>query len=353
MKVIAIANQKGGVAKTTTTHNLGAALAAAGKKVLLIDLDSQASLTISVGLEPLEVKRTIVDVLKKDGTPIQESIQQLTEQLHIVTSIIDLAPMEMEMLSRASREKILDRALKPVREIYDFILIDCPPQLSILTINALSCADGVLIPVKTDYLAYRGLTQLQDSIQEIQELINPGLQVMGVIATLYDTRVTDDREILALLKKEYNLVGVVKRLAVAKKGIYDGRAAVEQAPGSEIAKEYMTIADMIISGQVKREDMDHERENRRRSIVGSIIEEPVAKASGRGRPKEDRELKKRISLSVLPSLYEDVQKIAYVQRRSLSDLVGEMLEQYRMNHQQDLEEYKKIENRKKNCSCNK
>lgn len=258
MKVIAIANQKGGVAKTTTTHNLGAALAAAGKKVLLIDLDSQASLTISVGLEPLEMKRTIVDVLKKDGMPIQESIQQLTEQLHIVTSIIDLAPMEMEMLSRASREKILDRALKPVREIYDFILIDCPPQLSILTINALSCADGVLIPVKTDYLAYRGLTQLQDSIQEIQELINPGLQVMGVIATLYDTRVTDDREILALLKKEYNLVGVVKRLAVAKKGIYDGRAAVEQAPGSEIAKEYMAIADMIISGQMKREDMDHE-----------------------------------------------------------------------------------------------
>jgi chromosome partitioning protein len=258
VKVIAIANQKGGVAKTTTTHNLGAALAAAGKKVLLIDLDSQASLTISVGLEPLEVKRTIVDVLKKDGTPIQESIQQLTEQLHIVTSIIDLAPMEMEMLSRASREKILDRALKPVREIYDFILIDCPPQLSILTINALSCADGVLIPVKTDYLAYRGLTQLQDTIQEVEELINPELQVLGVIATLHDTRVTDDREILALLKEEYNLLGVVKRLAVAKKGIYDGRAAVEQAPGSEIAKEYMTIADMIISGQMKREDMDHE-----------------------------------------------------------------------------------------------
>lgn len=259
MKVIAIANQKGGVAKTTTTHNLGAALAAAGKKVLLIDLDSQASLTISVGLEPLEVKRTIVDVLKKDGTPIQESIQQLTEQLHIVTSIIDLAPMEMEMLSRASREKILDRALKPVREIYDFILIDCPPQLSILTINALSCADGVLIPVKTDYLAYRGLTQLQDTIQEVEELINPELQVLGVIATLHDTRVTDDREILALLKEECNLLGVVKRLAVAKKGIYDGRAAVEQAPGSEIAKEYMTIANMIISGQMKREDMDHEQ----------------------------------------------------------------------------------------------
>ena len=193
MKVIAIANQKGGVAKTTTTHNLGAAMAAAGKRVLLIDLDSQASLTISVGLEPL-----------------------------------------------------------------DYILIDCPPQLSILTINALSCADGVVIPVKTDYLAYRGLTQLQDSIQEIQELINPELKVLGVIATLYDTRVGDDHDILDLLQKEYNLLGVIKRLAVAKKGIYDGLAAVEQAPSSELAKEYVAIANMIMSGREKREEQEHE-----------------------------------------------------------------------------------------------
>ena len=228
MKVIAIANQKGGVAKTTTTHNLGAALAAAGKNVLLIDLDSQASLTISVGMEPLEVPK-----------------------------IIDLAPMEMEMLSRASREKILDRALKPIKDSYDYILIDCPPQLSILTINALSCADGVLIPVKTDYLAYRGLTQLQDSIREIQELINPELKVLGVIATLYDARVSDDKDILALLKEEYNLVGVVKRLAVAKKGIYDGLAVVEQAPSSEIAKEYTAIAKMIVNGNFDREDIEN------------------------------------------------------------------------------------------------
>ena len=258
MKVIAIANQKGGVAKTTTTHNLGVALAAQGKRVLMIDLDSQASLTISVGLEPLEVEQTIVDVLRKEGLPLMECVQRLSDRLHIVTSIIDLAPMEMELLSRASREKILDRALRPVREQYDFILIDCPPQLSILTINALSCADGVVIPVKTDYLAYRGLTQLQDSIQEIQEMINPGLKVLGVIATLYDTRVADDREILALLRKEYNLLGVIKRLAVAKKGIYDGLAAVEQAPNSELAKEYVAIAEMIMSGKEKREAYEHE-----------------------------------------------------------------------------------------------
>lgn len=258
MKVIAIANQKGGVAKTTTTHNLGVVLAAQGKRVLLIDLDSQASLTISVGLEPLEVEQTIVDVLRKEGLPLMECVQRLNDRLHIVTSIIDLAPMEMELLSRASREKILDRALRPVREQYDFILIDCPPQLSILTINALSCADGVVIPVKTDYLAYRGLTQLQDSIQEIQEMINPGLKVLGVIATLYDTRVADDREILALLRKEYNLLGVIKRLAVAKKGIYDGLAAVEQAPNSDLAREYVAIAEMIMSGKDKREAYEHE-----------------------------------------------------------------------------------------------
>lgn len=255
MKIIAIANQKGGVAKTTTTHNLGVALAAAGKKVLLIDLDSQASLTISVGLEPLEVRGTIVDVLKKDNTPISECIQQLNDRLNIVASIIDLAPMEMEMLSRASREKILARALKPVREDYDYILIDCPPQLSILTINALSCADGVLIPVKTDYLSYRGLTQLRDSIKEIQELINPELKIIGVVATLYDMRMTDNKEILELLKKEYNLVGIVKRLAAATKGIYDGRAAVEQEPNSEVAKEYVAIAKMIMTEKEKREDI--------------------------------------------------------------------------------------------------
>ena len=159
------------------------------------------------------------------------------------------------MLSRASREKILDRALRPVRDEYDFILIDCPPQLSILTINALSCADGVIIPVKTDYLAYRGLTQLQDSIREIQELINPELKVLGVIATLYDMRVSDDREILALLKQEYNVLGVVKRMAAAKKGIYDGLAVVEQAPNSEIAKEYKAVAALLLTGKTEREDI--------------------------------------------------------------------------------------------------
>ncbi len=193
-----------------------------------------------------------------DAPALQEQPRvRISDRLHIVTSIIDLAPMEMELLSRASREKILDRALRPVRGEYDFILVDCPPQLSILTINALSCADGVIIPVKTDYLAYRGLTQLQDSIQEIQELINPELKVLGVIATLYEKRVADDNEILAALRKEYNLLGVIKRLAVAKKGIYDGLAVVEQTPGSEISIEYNKIADMIIAEKFERTEKEN------------------------------------------------------------------------------------------------
>ena len=135
--VIAVANQKGGVAKTTCVHNLGVALSTKGKKVLLIDFDSQASLTISVGIEPLDIENNIVLTLKKNGKPIAECVNKFKPNLDIVTSIIDLAQIEMEMMTRASREKILDRALSPIKKDYDYILIDCPPQLSILTINAL------------------------------------------------------------------------------------------------------------------------------------------------------------------------------------------------------------------------
>jgi chromosome partitioning protein len=248
--VIAMANQKGGVAKTTCTHNLGVALANKGNKVLLIDFDSQASLTISVGLEPLHIEDNIVSILKKNGKYFTECIKELKPNLHIVTSIIDLAQLEMEMMTRASREKILDRALSTVKNKFDYILIDCPPQLSILTVNALSSADGVIIPVKTDYLAYRGLTQIEDTILEIQELINPKLKNMGVIATLFEMRVNDDNEILEELQKKYTVLGIIKKLAIAKKGIYDGLSVVEKNPSSEIALEYIKIADKICESEV-------------------------------------------------------------------------------------------------------
>lgn len=161
--VIAFANQKGGVAKTTSTYNVGVALAKKGKRTLIIDLDSQASLTISAGLEPFEYDNTIVTALKKEGSDIEKCILSLQINLDICTSRLELAQMEIEMIGRAMRETILKRAIAPVLDKYDFILLDCPPQLGLLTINALACSDYVVIPVKTDYLAYRGVELLMES----------------------------------------------------------------------------------------------------------------------------------------------------------------------------------------------
>ena len=263
MQTIALVNQKGGVGKSTTAVNLGIGLARQGKKVLLVDADSQGNLTEMLGWQqPDKLEHTLAYLLEKvicdEPFNMEEGILHHEEGVDLIPSNIELSGMEVVLVNTMSRETVLRTYLNEIKRQYDYILIDCPPQLSILTINALSCADGVVIPVKTDYLAYRGLTQLQDSIQEIQELINPELKVLGVIATLYDTRVGDDHDILGLLCKEYNLLGVIKRLAVAKKGIYDGLAAVEQAPSSELAQEYVAIANMIMSGREKREEQEHE-----------------------------------------------------------------------------------------------
>ncbi len=252
--IIAIANQKGGVTKTTSTFNISAALATQGKKVLMIDMDSQASLTISAGLEPLEVEHTVCDILEKTPVATKDCIITFDhiENLSLIASIIDLAVLETQMLSRPAREKILSRALSQVEEDYDYIMIDCPPQLSILTMNALSAADKVIIPVKTDYLAYRGLTQLNDTIVDIKEYVNSKIKVIGVIATLYEANIKEDKEILEKLDAEYNLIGVIKKAAVAKKGIYDGLPVVLQYSQADIAKEYMKIANMIISDKYEK-----------------------------------------------------------------------------------------------------
>lgn len=247
-KIIAFANQKGGVGKTTSTHNIGVALAQNGKRVLLIDLDSQASLTISVGIEPLEVEKNIINVLDKEKCDIKECIINIKENLDIITSTIELASIEMNMQGRINREKILMRSLEPIKNDYDFILLDCPPQLSILTVNALSGADGVIIPTKTDYLSYRGIELLMDTINDIKdEGINPNLKVIGAIATLYNMRSNDDQDILKGLESNYNVIGIVKMLVSAKKGIYDGLSVVEKEPNNDISKEYKKIAEMMIN----------------------------------------------------------------------------------------------------------
>ena len=259
-EIIAIANQKGGVAKTTITHNLAVALALEKRKVLMLDLDSQASLTFCSGLKnPLDYDgKNIISILeKKPNIDIHECIypvgadEKLKDYLYIIPSIIDLAQMENEMYGRTSRERILSKALSQIKDEFDYIMLDCPPQLGLMTINALSCANSVIVPCKTDYLAFRGLQQLEETIEEIKELVNPNLNIYGVIATLYQTRLTQDNEVKDMLNKNYNVIATIKQAAVAKKGVVDGMSFIEFAPEHEISVTIKQIAKMIINGTIK------------------------------------------------------------------------------------------------------
>jgi len=255
-KIIAISNQKGGVTKTTTTQNIAVALSLRGKKVLVVDFDSQASLTILTGLEPEDFENNcIVQAISepnKKGSefkPISECITKTPdEKLWLVPSIIDLADLEWQMFSRINREAILRNALQPVLNDFDYILIDCPPALGILNINALACADGVLIPSATEYLSYRGLIHLYKTIEQIKASVNNKLQILGVIATRHK-RITKNRQILELTMQNYSVISVVKELAEVMDGIYDGASVVEKVPNSQISQAYRQVADMVLSNK--------------------------------------------------------------------------------------------------------
>lgn len=248
-KTIAISNQKGGVGKTTSTYNIGAALAQLGKKVLMVDLDSQASLTIATGLEPMDCKFTICDILKKNSTRTEEtilSLEDIVPGLFLIPSIIDLAVAEENLNSRTIAIKVLESALNQIKNKFDYILIDCPPQLGKLVANALVAADGVIIPVKTNYLAYRGLKDLTNTINEVKEYMSPHLEILGVIATLFEMTVKDDKEVLQEMQKEYKVIGIVKKAAATNKGIYEGLPVVLNEPKSDVAIAYKEIAQKII-----------------------------------------------------------------------------------------------------------
>ena len=246
-QIISLANQKGGVAKTTSAFNIGKCLALKGKRTLLIDFDSQASLTICSGLEPFDYENTIVSILSNENQDVRSCIIHFDDKTpDIITSRLDLAQMEMVLISRPQRETILKRALDQISDLYDYILIDCPPQLGILTINALACSDWVLIPVATNYLAYRGVEYLEETIAGIQEYVNPDLQLMGVIGTLHDTRLRDDRDILRALRKKYNVLGTVRNLSAGRRSLYDGIMAYDTSSRNPVAREYSYITDQIL-----------------------------------------------------------------------------------------------------------
>jgi chromosome partitioning protein len=200
-QIIALANQKGGVSKTTSAINLGAALAELNRRVLLVDLDPQASLTAALGINPAELPASIHDVLVHK-TPLPEIIVT-SAGLHVAPATIDLAAAEIHLLNEIGREQVLAEALADVTETFDDILIDCPPSLGQLTINALTAADATLVPIECSYLALRGLDQLTDTIAKIRRRSNPQLRFLGVLPTMFEGRTIHEREVLEDLRRRF------------------------------------------------------------------------------------------------------------------------------------------------------
>jgi len=195
-RVIAIVNQKGGVGKTTTAVNLGASLALLGRRVLLVDNDPQGNTTSGLGIDKAQIKEDIYDVLLADVSAERVIAPTGTPGLDLIPATINLAGAEIELVSTLSRETKLKRALEPLLSRYDYILIDCPPSLGLLTLNALTAADEVLIPVQAEYYALEGLSQLTSVLRRVREMLNPRLTITGVLVTMYDARTRLATEVL-------------------------------------------------------------------------------------------------------------------------------------------------------------
>jgi len=246
-RTIAFANQKGGVAKTTSTLAIGAALAQMGSRALLVDLDPQGCLTYSLGVDSEALDLTIHDVLV-GRTPIGKTIHQLPE-VDLVPANIDLAGAEAYLLTRTGREYALRTALEDVQIHYDWVLLDCPPSLGVLTINALTAADAVIVPMQCEALSHRGVGQLLETIDDVRRLTNRGLEVIGILPTLYDSRTQHAQEILEDVGRRYRLpvlepaIRKSIRFAEAPRA---GRSIIKFAPSHVGAESYRQIARSLL-----------------------------------------------------------------------------------------------------------
>jgi chromosome partitioning protein len=242
-RVLAVANQKGGVAKTTTVHALADGLVALGERVLLVDLDPQACLTFSMGLDPATLDASIHDTFVR-AMPAEKVLVHV-DGIDLLPATIDLAGSEVHLLTRTGREHVLARAIAPLRPRYDTVLVDCPPSLGVLTINGLTIADQVLIPLQCESLSHRGVAQLLETIDDVRLFANPALSVRGIIATMFDGRTRHGREILDDVRRTYSLPvlepPVAKSIRFAEAPAR-GRSILQHAPGSPGAEAYRTIA---------------------------------------------------------------------------------------------------------------
>jgi chromosome partitioning protein len=203
-RIIAMCNQKGGVGKTTTTINLGAALAEYGRKVLLVDFDPQGSLSVGLGVNPYDIDRSVYNLLMERGTALEDVVVKTNVPgLDLLPSNIDLSAAEVQLVTEVAREQVLSRALAPAVADYDFVIIDCQPSLGLLTVNALTASHGVIVPLECEFFALRGVAMLVETIQKVQDRLNPELTIDGLVATMYDSRTVHSREVLARLVEAF------------------------------------------------------------------------------------------------------------------------------------------------------
>jgi chromosome partitioning protein len=246
-KVISFANQKGGVAKTTTTLNLAVAFSESGHRVLCIDLDPQGNLTMSQGIDPDKVEKSMYDVLVHD-IPIVEVIQK--REIDIAVASIDLAGAEIAMSTKIGRERSLEKALKPIRADYDFICIDTPPSLGLLTINALTASNKVIVPVQCEYLSMRGLVQLQNTLKMIQENLNPGVEIEGILPTMLDSRTVHAKEAVEILEENFGDLVFKSRIRKAIKfaeAPVRGASVLKYDSDSNAASYYRELAKEVLT----------------------------------------------------------------------------------------------------------
>ena len=250
-RIIAVANQKGGVGKTTSTINLGAALAEYGRRVLLVDFDPQGALSIGLGVQAHELDSTIYNLLMERGVEIDDVIRPTSvEGLDLLPSNIDLSAAEVQLVTEVGREQALGRALKPVTDRYDVVLIDCQPSLGLLTINALACADEVLIPLACEFFSLRGVALLMDTIDKVQDRLNPDLKILGILATMFDPRTLHTREVRQRVVEAFgDLVfeSVINRTVRFPETTVAGEPITTWAPQSNGAQAYRLLAREVIA----------------------------------------------------------------------------------------------------------